>query len=306
VGRRTDEVLRVLAALETGGMCPEDWGTECPVLDPTQSLKPGSMVSHYRIEAEVGQGTFGSVFRALDTVLDRTVAVKVFKPGSLATPLAVLAEARAVAALNHPNVCTIFAVDESEGVPLIAMEYVDGRPLSALLLERPLSAEQAARIGHQLALGMAAAHALGIVHGDLKPANILLTADGTAKITDFGLSRRAPVSPDPEKTQDFSPSDSGNIAGTPHYMSPEQSQGEPLTPASDVFTFGAVFYEMLTGQKAFPGQNVLQVLHQIRTVDPTRHAAEVPGPHAGVLRAALVGEVRNRLITMAEIAELLR
>jgi serine/threonine protein kinase len=264
------------------------------------------MVSHYRIEEEVGQGTFGSVFRALDTVLDRTVAVKVFKPGSLATPLAVLTEARAVAALNHPNVCTVFAVDDSEGLPLIAMEYVDGRPLSVLLQDRELSPEQAARVARQIALGMAAAHAQGIVHGDLKPANILLTADGQAKITDFGLSRRAGASRDPEKTQDWEPSDPSNIAGTPSYMSPEQTQGEPITPASDVFTFGVIFYEMLTGRKAFIANNVLQVLHQIRTVDPHRYAAEVSEPHAGILRASLIGPRSARLITMGEIAELLR
>src|SRR5262249_37930386 len=103
VGRRTDDVLRVLAALETGGMCPEDWCTDCATLDPTQALVPGSRIGHYLIEGEVGRGTFAAVFRAHDTLLERTVALKVFRPGRLATPLAALAEARAAAALAHPH-----------------------------------------------------------------------------------------------------------------------------------------------------------------------------------------------------------
>jgi alkyl hydroperoxide reductase subunit AhpC len=306
VGRRSDEVLRVVAALETGGMCPEDWCADCPPLDPTRALVAGNVVSHYRIEGEVGRGTFGSVYRARDTSLDRLVAVKVFNPGSLASPLAALAEARAAAALNHPNVCTIFAVDDSEGAPFIAMEYVDGQPLSAVLQGQALSAEQGARVGGQVALGMAAAHALGIVHGDLKPANILLGSDGVVKITDFGLARRAESAGDGEKTVDWPPPGPGKIAGTPLYMSPEQTRGEPVTPASDVFTLGVVLHEMLTGRKAFAARNVLQVLHQIRTVDPERCAAEVPEPFARILRGALLSEAADRALTMAQIAEMLR
>jgi eukaryotic-like serine/threonine-protein kinase len=305
VGRRSDEVLRVLAALETGGMCPEDWCADCAPLDPTRSLVPGSMISHYRIEGEVGRGTFGSVYRARDTALDRLVAVKVFNPGSLASSLVVLTEARAAAALNHPNVCTIFAVDDSEGAPFIAMEYVAGQPLSGLLQGKALPPEQGARVGRQVALGMAAAHALNIVHGDLKPANILLSADGVVKITDFGLSRRAEGSGDSEKTVDWPPPGAGKIAGTPLYMSPEQTRGEPVTPASDVFTLGVVLHEMLTGRKAFAARNVLQVLHQIRTVDPNRWAAEVPAPFDRILRGALLPEASDRLLTMGQIAELL-
>jgi serine/threonine-protein kinase len=152
---------------------------------------------------------------------------------------------------------------------------------------------------------MAAAHHLGIVHGDLKPANLLVTHGGAVKITDFGLSRRAAPAQDSEKTRDWATADEGKIAGTPAYMSPEQSRGEPTTPKSDVFSLGAVLYEMLTGRPAFTGENVLRVLDQIRNVAPERYAAEVPEPFPAILRGSLVREARDRAITMERIAEML-
>jgi alkyl hydroperoxide reductase subunit AhpC/aminoglycoside phosphotransferase (APT) family kinase protein len=306
VGRRSDEVLRVLTALESGGMCPEDWCADCATLDPTQALVPGSMLAHYRVEAEVGQGAFAAVFRAHDTVLDRPVAVKVFKPGGASPTPSILAEARAAAALNHPNVCTVFAVDDSEGVPVIVMEYVEGQPLSTMLEAGGLPAGQVARLGSQIARGMAAAHGQGVVHRDLKPANILVTPGGEVKITDFGLSRRAPPPPDDEATVEWEFAEGAKIAGTPGYMSPEQSRGEQATPRSDVFSLGVVLYEILTGKMAFTGENVLQVLDQIRNVDPERYAAEVPEPFADILRGALVRDPRDRTLTMNRIAEMLQ
>jgi eukaryotic-like serine/threonine-protein kinase len=306
VGRRSDEVVRVLTALQSGGMCPEDWCTDCEPLDPTRALVPGNMLGHYRIEAEVGQGSFAAVYRAHDTLLDRPVALKVFKAGSPSPPLAILAEARAAAALNHTNVCTIFAVDDSEGVPVIAMEYVDGQPLSVLLEDGALAPARAADLGRQIALGMAAAHALGVVHGDLKPSNLLVTRGGVVKITDFGLSRRAAPPRTSDETQVWVAAEDGRIAGTPGYMSPEQSRGEPVTPNTDVFSLGAVLYEMLTGKQAFDGDNVLQVLDQIRNVDADAYAAEVPEPFRAILRQSFVRDARERGITMERIAEMLR
>jgi alkyl hydroperoxide reductase subunit AhpC len=305
VGRRSEEVVRVLTALQSGGMCPEDWCADDAILDPARTLVPGNMFAHYRIAAEVGQGSFATVFRAHDTVLDRSVALKVFKASSAPAPTTVLAEARAAAALNHPNVCMIFAVDDSEGVPVIAMEYVDGQALNTMLQAGALAPYQAADLGRQIALGMASAHSLGIVHGDLKPANLLVTHGGVVKITDFGLSRRAASAQDSDKTQDWVLADEGKIAGTPAYMSPEQSRGEPATPKSDVFSLGAVLYELLTGQPAFTGENILQVLDQIRNVTPDRYVAEVPQPFADILRGSFVGETQARTLTMNRIAEML-
>src|SRR5262249_46582943 len=151
-----------------------------------------------------------------------------------------------------------------------------------------LAAALVADLGRQIALGMAAAHGLGIVHGDLKPANLLVTHGGVVKITDFGLSRRAALPPDGEKTQDWVFADEGKIAGTPAYLPPEQSRGEPVTPKSDVFPLGAVLYEMLTGRPAFIGENVLRVLDQIRNVAPDRYAAEVPEPFCDILHGSFV------------------
>jgi alkyl hydroperoxide reductase subunit AhpC/tRNA A-37 threonylcarbamoyl transferase component Bud32 len=305
VGRRSEDVLRVLAALETGGMCPEDWCPDCPPLDPTQALTAGRMISHYRIEEEVGKGAFASVFRARDMVLHRTVALKVFRHGKLPTPLAALTEARAAAALNHPNVCTVFAVDESAGTPIIVMEFLLGRPLSTLLEDGALSPERAAAVGRQIALGMASAHRLGITHGDLKPANVMLTGDGIVKITDFGLSSRRKVADDRDATQVWSAAELGKIAGTPSYMSPEQSRGAPATPASDVFSFAVLLYEMLTGRQAFTGADVLQLFHEIQNVRAERYAAEVPEPFGRILRGALMADAAERVMTMDGIVEVL-
>jgi serine/threonine-protein kinase len=264
------------------------------------------MLAHYRVEAEVGQGAFAAVFRAHDTVLDRLVAIKVFKPGSASPTPSVLAEARAAAALNHPNVCTIFAVDDSEGVPVIVMEYVEGQPLSLILEAGALPSGQVSRLGSQIARAMAVAHGHGIVHRDLKPANILVTPGGEVKITDFGLSQRAAPPPEGDATVEWEYAERGKIAGTPGYMSPEQSRGEPATPRSDVFSLGVVLYEMLTGKLAFTGENVLQILDQIRNVDSERYAAEVPEPFCDILRGALVRDMRERSLTMDQIAEMLR
>jgi serine/threonine-protein kinase len=152
---------------------------------------------------------------------------------------------------------------------------------------------------------MASAHGLGIVHGDLKPANLLVTRSGVVKITDFGLSRRTALPSESDKTQEWVGSEGGKIAGTPAYMSPEQSRGEPATPPSDVFSLAALLYEMLIGRPAFTGKNVLQVLDQIRNVSPDRYVADVPEPFRAILRGSFVRQARDRAITMEQIEEML-
>jgi len=300
VGRRADEILRILAALQTGGLCAESWTPEKPTLDAARGLGPGSTISHYRIERQVGRGAFSSVFRAQDTMLRRTVALKVMKPDSPLAPAAVLAEARAAAALNHPNVCTIYSVDDDDDVPVIAMEYLSGGPLSKQIADHPLPPSETANIVRQIAAGMAAAHAQGIVHGDLKPANVFVTREGLVKILDFGLARREQGATDPDETTDLAPI---GVTGTPSYMAPEQADGHPSTAASDVFALGSMLYEMLTGRQAFGGDNVLQVLGRIRDADPEILAAEAPEPFASLLRELLIPDAEERTISMAEIAE---
>jgi alkyl hydroperoxide reductase subunit AhpC len=143
VGRRSDEVLRVLDGLQTGGMCPEGWSRDEPPLDPTRVLGPNRIVGQYQIDSEIGSGAFGVVYQARDLLLERKVALKVFRPGKIGTPRKFLEEARAAAALNHPNVCTIFAVDESDGISMIVMEYVGGQTLRNRLESGKLPLEDA-------------------------------------------------------------------------------------------------------------------------------------------------------------------
>jgi serine/threonine-protein kinase len=234
------------------------------------------------------------------------VALKVFKPDCPVTPSTALAEARSAAALNHPNVCTIYAVDDTAGVPIIAMEYVPGQPLSAMARENPLGLEDLLSISRQIAAGMAAAHDGGIVHGDLKPENVMVSEEGLVKILDFGLARRLhrlrPIKVN--ETEELGVAESGEgMFGTPRYLSPEQTRGEPASFASDVFALGVVLYELATGKMAFPAPHVLQVMEQIRSLDPVAMAAEAAEPFSSLIAPMLVPDPRNRTVTMRQIVE---
>jgi serine/threonine protein kinase len=302
VGRNTDEVLRVLDGLQVGGLCPGERPLGGPVLDASRELGPGRVLGPYRVEAELGGGSFGTVFRARDRALDREVALKVLRPGGPVPAASLLAEARAAAAVSHPNVCAIHAVDSSLGAPMIVMEYVPGRPLSDLLEEGPLAPEQAAALGRQIALGMAAAHERGVVHGDLKPANVLVTPAGAVKLVDFGMARRTAPPAQGGETVLWDPRPSGGISGTPAYMAPEQARGEPATPASDVFSLGVILYELVTGRRARGEGNLLELLRRIDREDLTRHLDQAAVPFADVLRRSLAADPAERRITMAQVA----
>ena len=303
VGRNTEEILRVLEGLQTGGLCPGERRRGEPALDASRELGPNRMIGPYRIEVELGGGSFATVFRARDLTLDREVALKVLRPGGPVPAAALLAEARAAAAVSHPNVCVIHAIDSSLGAPMIVMEYVAGRPLSQLPGEGPLAAEQAAAIGRQIALGIAAAHAQGVVHGDLKPANVLVTPAGTVKVVDFGMARRSASPAQVDETGLWDPSPAGGISGTLAYMAPEQARGQPATPASDVFSLGVILYELATGRRARTEGYLLDLLHRIDAEDLTRHVAETPEPFADLLCLALAAAPTERQITMAQIAD---
>ena len=305
VGRSVEETLRVLEALQMGGLCQAERQRGEPGLDASRELGPDRVLGPYRIEAELGGGSFGTVFRARDLTLDREVALKVLRPGSPVPPAALLAEARAAAALSHPNVCTIHAVDSSLGAPMIVMEYVAGRSLSQLLEYGAVPRQQVAALGQQVALGMAAAHAHGVVHGDLKPANVLVTATGTAKIVDFGMARRGIRQPRGDETALWEPNPAGGLSGTPAYMAPEQARGEAATPASDVFSLGVILYELLTGRRARQEGNLLEILHGIGREDLTSLLHGIPAPFGELLRLALANMPERRRISMAQIAALL-
>jgi eukaryotic-like serine/threonine-protein kinase len=308
VGRRSQEVIRVLTALQSGGLCREDWMVDDPNLDPYDVLKPGRVFSHYLIDSEIGVGTFARVYLARDFQLDRPVALKVFRKDCPVTPSTVLAEARSAAALNHPNVSTIYAVDDTAGLPIIAMEYVDGQSLDQAMRAKPWSFDCLLDVSRQIAAGMAAAHDAGIVHGDLKPDNIMVSEDGFVKILDFGLARRLHriQSLKTGETTELGIAESGDgLFGTPRYLAPEQTLGEPASFASDVFSLGIVFYELTTGKTAFGEGNLLQILHQIRNLDRHAMAAEAGEPFTSLLQSMLTPNSSDRTITMRQIVDVI-
>lgn len=306
VGRRTDDVLRILHALQVGGLCAENWSTGQDGMDASEELKPGNIISHYRIEEKVGAGGFAVVYRAYDRTLQRNVALKVFKRRDGRVPH-IQEEARAAAALNHPNVCTVYNIDDSEGVAMIVMEYLVGPSLKEVIATGPTPPEKVARIASQIAAGITVAHDAGVVHGDLKPGNILLTDRGTAKIVDFGLSvgRRIPISSDSTVFLG-SGHGKGTVAGTPSYMAPEQVDGAGASANSDVFSFGLIIYELLTGEQSFVGTDSLQLMNQIRSIEPGRFAERVGEPFSGLLRRMLLPDPKERTITMRQVVEVLR
>jgi tetratricopeptide (TPR) repeat protein len=241
--------------------------------DGALQLSSGSAVGRYRILARIGTGGMGAVYRAHDTRLHRDVALKFLPPdltGALDAEERFLVEARAAAALEHPNVCTVYEIAETEdGRPFIAMASYEGETLKERLRRGPLPPAAAVDVAIQTARGLAAAHAHGIVHRDVKPGNIMLTTDGTVKLLDFGLA----------KVADVSITRSGLTPGTVAYMSPEQTRGDPVDRRADLWSLGVVLYEMLTGVRPFRGGNdpaIVQAILHSRPDPLSRRTPSVP------------------------------
>jgi TolB-like protein/tRNA A-37 threonylcarbamoyl transferase component Bud32 len=218
----------------------------------------GKTISHYEITEKLGEGGMGVVYKARDTRLGRSVAIKVVNAEFTQR---FEREARAISALNHPHICTLHDVGEHEGSPYLVMEYVEGKPLKG-----PLPVDQVLRYAVQIAQALAAAHKAGIVHRDLKPDNILLTTEGSVKVLDFGLAKLQPSLAEDASTVTMT--GPGVVAGTAPYMSPEQAKGEPVDGRSDIFSFGAVLYEVLSGRRAFRGETMGATLAAVITSEP--------------------------------------
>ena len=223
------------------------------------------MLAQYRVEAKLGEGGMGAVYRGFDTRLQRQVALKVLSPENFASPECkrrLMREARAASALNHPNIVTVHEIGSEGGLDFIAMELVEGKTLREVIPAKGLPLGKLLDYAVQIAAGLARIHACGEVHRDLKPGNIMLTSSGLVKLLDFGLARR--INPDHETTLTAE----GEIAGTPAYMSPEQAEGKTLDARSDIFSFGAVLYEMATGRRAFLGDSSASTLSTVLHREP--------------------------------------
>ena len=255
-------------------------------------LAPGTRLGPYRIDAKLDSGGMGAVYRATDTRLNRTVAIKVafgrFSAGFER-------EARAIAALNHPNICQIYDV----GPDYLVMEYIIGAPV-VVSGQKPLAPEQAMPLALQMVAAIEAAHASGIVHRDLKPANILVTAAGTVKLLDFGLAKKSPATLQAQGAVAVSnASMSGMIMGTPAYMSPEQAEGKPADVRSDIFSFGAILYELLAGRRAFPGTSIASALGAILHREPDPF--DGPLAIAAIVSRCLAKQPAQRFHTATEL-----
>jgi eukaryotic-like serine/threonine-protein kinase len=280
---------------------------------PHMTIGPGSRLGPYEVTALIGEGGMGNVYRATDTNLKRAVAIKVL-PASFASDAERLArfqrEAEILAALNHPNIAAIYGLERSNGMTALVMELVEGPTLADRIAQGAIPVDEALPIARQIAEALEAAHALGIVHRDLKPANIKVRPDGTVKVLDFGLAKvlqpmsaegtgatAAPTITSPTMTG------VGILLGTAAYMSPEQARGKPVDKRTDIWAFGCVVYEVLTGRQAFRGANVTEILAAVLIDEPDWQAlaAETPQSVRALLRRCLQKDPKQRMRDAADL-----
>jgi serine/threonine protein kinase/Tol biopolymer transport system component len=279
------------------------------------ALSPGSRLGPYEITAQIGVGGMGEVYRAIDTTLKRLVAIKILPPavaGDVDRLARFQREAEVLASLNHPNIAAIYGMEESEGVKALAMELVEGDDLSQRVARRAIPIDEALPIARQIAVALEAAHEQDIVHRDLKPANIKVRHDGTVKVLDFGLAKalgatggsRTPVSlaSSPTITAPAMMTEVGILLGTAAYMSPEQARGHAVDKRSDIWAFGCVFYEMLTGRQAFASENLSDTVAAVLRSEPDWHAlpADTPARIRVLLKRCLQKDLRQRLHDVAD------
>ncbi|HEX8794205.1 MAG TPA: protein kinase [Polyangiaceae bacterium] len=279
-------------------------GLEPTALAPIAGGAPATLL-HYRVLGKIGEGGMGAVFKAEDQRLGRVVAIKRLSSGAEdeAGRRRLVREARAASALSHPNIVTVFAIEETAESTFIVMELLDGETLAAAISRGPLEPARVRAVGAEVADALACAHAQGLVHRDVKPANVVLTTRGAAKVLDFGLAKPTQVDPAHAVTAP------DVVAGTAPYMSPEQLRGAQLDGRSDVFALGAVLYEAATGKRAFPGTDLASIVQQITMLDPAPPrtlAPDLPEALEAIILRALQKEPSNRFQSAKEMAAALR
>jgi serine/threonine protein kinase len=269
----------------------------------------GSTISHYQVLEKLGHGGMGDVYLAQDTTLDRKVALK-FLPDDLEQDLVakkgLLREAKSAAALDHPYICKVYEIGEEDGKSFIAMEHVEGETLAARLAGGKLSLRQSLKIGEEIAEALERAHQNGIVHRDLKPSNFMLDSDGHAKVLDFGLAKHAVLADEPLSADRTATAltQAGSVVGTLPYMSPEQARGETVDARSDIFSFGIVLYEMITGVQPFRKSQPIETANAILNDEPPplgRYVDNVPQLVEHIVQKILAKDRNERYQLVREV-----
>ncbi len=281
---------------------------EVPAAEATAVI--GQLVAHYRIVEKLGEGGMGVVYKAVDTHLDRPVAIKVLRPDAVSNDdrkCRFQQEARAASALNHPNIITVHDIASDDGVDFIVMECIEGKSLSELIPRSGMRLDPLLKVATQIADALAAAHGRGIVHRDLKPANIMVTDTGLVKVLDFGLAKLVEPVPDQQAdTQTVKPATGeGSVVGTAAYMSPEQADGGKLDTRSDIFSFGVILYEMATGRQPFHAESRMRTISAILTSEAPP-LTDLPHDLERIISRCLRKDPAQRFQHMDDIAIALR
>ncbi len=271
----------------------------------------GKTLSHYKVIEKIGQGGMGEVYRAEDTNLSREVAIKVLPEQFTQDPQRLARferEAKLLAQLNHPNIAAVYSFEHADDVHFLVLELVPGETLQERVAKGPLPVEEALEVCRQIAEGVEAAHEKGVIHRDLKPANVKVTPEGKVKILDFGLAKAfeaepplTDISQSPTLTEEMTRA--GVILGTAAYMSPEQAKGKPVDKRADVFAFGAVLYELVTGKRAFQAETITETLGAIIHKEPDWDALpeNTPWRIQELLRRCLTKDAHDRLDGIANV-----